>query len=148
MPARFLVAATLLLTAAACLPGGSPDSRSKLVIPTKDDVAVVDGEPISLTTFLTLRAAMPSAPVEAVFNTAVSAAVLQRIHREQGKDLGYDIAVDLARYAYGETRDLARALAALGRDRVPPAGELKKALDEAVAHAVVQRNPRALAEIH
>jgi hypothetical protein len=128
------------------------ESSYRPPIPTKDEVALVDGQPISISGFQNLRSSLKNQNVEAVFWVGVGAVALQNESRARGKQLPLTTIIPIVRYAAG---DLGRpeAEGALrdyyaGQSLLPTADEVRHEVERLMARAVVQRNPQVLAALH
>jgi hypothetical protein len=120
--------------------------------PTKDDVALVDGKPFSLSTYMAIRSILQHASVENTFWVGVAVLAIQSDREKHGKPFKIETALNVARYALN---DLPPELAGPSlreffgeTDSVPNPAELRQKIDRLVSQAVVQRNPQVLADLH
>jgi len=131
------------------LNGGS--ERPPLPIPTKDEVALVDGRALSITAFLTLRSHLRTHATEAIFWVGTAALALQNETRARGEEIQISTAVDIARYALGEL-NAAEADTSLrqyfARTGLPPTpANARTELDHLLSKSSVQRNERAMSSL-
>lgn len=150
--ARLAVSA-LLVPFTACTQRASapvPDPRSVLTLPSKDDVALIDGRALTLTAFSSLKAEIPKASTESLLWLGLGSMALQNHARAQGRELPALLALNIARYAAGElTGEAAHgALEALyGRTLTPPTPQaVRQQIDQLLRNATIVRNPQAIEE--
>ena len=97
----------VLLLIQGCQWGEKPEDRVRRDVArplprlTKDEIAVVDGIPISLTAFERVRSSLKGAPVETVYWVTIAAAVLKADADRSARKLTIQEAVGIARYASG-----------------------------------------------
>ncbi len=125
--------------------------RPPLPNPTKDEVALVDGRPLSLTAFFTLRDHIRKHTTEAVLWAGTAALAIQNETRARGAEVRASTAVEVALYALGEL-NAAQADTSLheyfAKPGLPPRPEEVRALlDRLLAASTVRRNERALSSI-
>ena len=146
-----LLGSLAALTGCDLLPKKEIDAESALVLPTKDDVALIDGRPLSLGALLAIRSSAPRLDRETLLWVGLAATVLQNDGRAKGRELSPLTAVNLAKFAMGllprdqitqEIKDYQ------GAQAVPPDSTTFKAeVDSLLSRAVIRRNEHALAEI-
>jgi hypothetical protein len=131
---------------------GSVDGAGgrRLPFPTKDDVALVDGIPLSVARFLELRMTLGKAGTqENTFRVGVAWLAIQ--NESQRRKLSFDpeSALALARYSQGHltAEEAAAALDAFFQSpgQKPSPSEFRKQVNDWIARSVVQRNPQVLA---
>jgi hypothetical protein len=154
-PKRRSIAATLLpctLLVCTTMGGCFDTTKAMLPVPTKDDVALIDGEALTLTGMMSIREAMKQPATEKAFWVGVAAIAIKNHVKKEGHELGLPTTIAVARYAI---EDLPAAEAEgplheyLGAGKaIPPPQDLRHDIDQVVARSVVQRNPRVLAELH
>src|SRR5687767_9750617 len=76
--------------------------QMKLPLPTKDEVARVNGRPLSLQDFLTIRENLNEPSNQKAFWIGTAALALQDDRRSQGKEVTFRAAFELARYAMND----------------------------------------------
>jgi hypothetical protein len=123
-----------------------------LVLPTKDQVLLLDGRPLSVGIFMGLRQEMKSSPLEVVVWTAEGALALQNEARSRGQEISPKTAFDVARYA-SEEFTLQAVQGELetyfGKGRpIPPAYRVKNQIDQLLTRAVIQENEALLRQFH
>ena len=107
---RYLV---LVLLPLATFQGGCQGGRSSsnppgpTPLPTKDEVALVDGVPITLTAFERVRTSLPDADTDTVYWVTVAAAVLHAEAARGPRPIPIGEAVGIARYAAGRSEPAA-----------------------------------------
>jgi hypothetical protein len=133
-----------------------PFGRRGLPIPTKDDVALVDGEAVTLGDFVSARDVMADKSRDAVLWASIGARIIEGRWRKRAADPtepSAPKALELARYALNEMpRDRVevslRSFYGLAADQpLPDPPRLRRDVDAWVAAAVVQKNIQALAEL-
>lgn len=137
---------------AARLVGSERSFSQSLPAPTKDEVALIDGRPFSITGYLALRSQLRTRTSEAVFWVGSAALAIQNSTRARGHELQTPVAVDIARYALGEL-NAAEADNSLRqyfeRRGLPPTSmEVRREVDRLLSLAVVQRNDRVLRSLN
>lgn len=121
------------------------------VMPSKDDVAVVDGRPFTLTTFMSLRSRLKSQSVESVFWAGTALISLQNEGASQGQTVPGETALSIVRYALGEVpleearKDLEVFFKSGGGALSPQ--QVRIQLDRLLMRSVIQRNPQVLAHL-
>jgi hypothetical protein len=117
-------------------------------MPTKDEVALVNEQPLSISDYLNIRKIMADSTRESAIWAGISALSLQHQAGERGVHLSARTSLDIARYAL---RNLSTpsAIASLQQyyhfGKTPPSPEwVKKELEELVEKSVVKRSPVAL----
>ncbi len=132
--------------------GNDPRFGALSPIPTKDDVALVDGRPFSISGFLALRGVMRTQSKEAILWAGTAAIAIQNATRARGREVEPPAAVEIARYALGEIsaaqadNSLHQYFERLGVPPTPP--EVRAELDRLLSQAVVRRNERVLASLN
>lgn len=142
----------ICLAMSACRASEQPESIRRLPIPSKDEVALVDGRPLSLSGFVNLRTLLKDPSIENTFWVGIASLTIQNNAISRNINLPMESAVVLARYAAQDLplEDCAGALRAF----LGPQGELpgqvawKNQVERWVAQSVVQRNPQVLAQLH
>lgn len=142
------------------LPSSVPDAgriardsngRPPLPMPSKDEVALVDGRPLTLTDYLALRDHIRKHTTEAVLWAGIAALAIQNETRARGAELRSASAVEVALYALGELNaaEADNSLRAyFARTGLPPKpDEVRAALDRLLATSIVRRNERALSSL-
>jgi hypothetical protein len=124
----------------------------QLPVPTKDEVARVNGYPLTVTDFLTIRAKLQNSSAEDALWVGISLIVLQTEGKVRGKEIRPQSAFNIARYALG---DLSRFGAAESlRDfypepqNLPSPEEVKREIDSLASRSFVQRNPQSLSQFY
>lgn len=156
----FLVAASLISGVAGAIGQGclNPSEHKaalskSLPIPTKDQVALVDGQPLSISAFLAIRSLLKKPTQELTFWVGVAAIRLQHESRAVlGKELDSKTAVDIARYALGEIPIIGLEAAirenlGLSEKEGSEPATVKKRIDRLITRSVIQRNPQALSDL-
>jgi hypothetical protein len=123
-----------------------------LPVPTKDEVALVDGRALSISGFFALRTQLKRPSTEGVLWVGIAALALQNETRARGHEISTRAAVDIARYALGDS-SAAESENGLREyfsfSAVPPAPtQVKQELDRIVSKTTVQRNERAVASLN
>ncbi len=122
-------------------------SGFRLPLPTKDDVALVDGVPLTLSMFAELRARLgKDGSVENTFRLGVGSIATRNAAAKRGLSLDPEASIRVVSYALGHASadDAAAALSVLWPKGAPPPADALRQVDEWVAAALVQRNPQAL----
>lgn len=156
-----LASAALLLTSAAlassCTRSPSddrppPDPRTILTLPTKDDVALIDGRALTLTSFSRLKAAFPKASNESLLWLGLGSMALQSSARSKGFDLGGQSALNVARFAAGElsVKDAETDLRTYYQKTgiLPGSEQVRREIETLLQDSSILRNPQALLEFH
>ncbi len=87
------------------LQGCTPSERTatlknfQLPMPTKDDVALVNGRPFSVGQFLTIRSSLNHPNDERAYWIGIAALAIQNENNAKGRDISFPSAVTIARYA-------------------------------------------------
>jgi hypothetical protein len=127
-------------------------SSFALPMPTSDEVALVDGRPLSISGFIALRTALGNPSVETTFWIATAALALENDSRSHGAELSPGAAVMVARYAVGEipkeTAEPYLREYESGSSQALTSAELRRQIERLLARSVVQRNPQVLAGLH
>ncbi len=144
------LAATVVLSSCSGFSkdGGTPRAGYRLPLPSKDDVALVDGRPFTLSTFLDLRAQLgKKGSAENTFRLGTSAIAVQLEAARRGVNLDSSAAIALAGYSlgHGSAELAAPGLKALWGEKPPTASDALRQIDEWVARSVILRNPQVLA---
>lgn len=126
---------------------------SRLPVPTKDEVLVVDGRALSISGYLVLRSQLRLRDKEGVFFAAAATLALQNDSRLTGSELSPKEAFDIVRYALDdgaspELQEASKQYFKVSSGRLPDAATLRKQLSLLVTRSVVQRNPQVLAELN
>lgn len=126
-----------------------PASAAALPLPTKDEVALVEGRPFSVSAYLSLRASLKRPSDEDAFWVGTAAIALQQQAHARGQSLAANVAADVARFAIRdlgplEAQDSLRAV--FGAPH-PASGTVKRQLDELVSKVFVQRNEALLSAL-
>lgn len=130
-----------------------------LPIPTKDDVAVVNGRALPLAAFLTLRTQWRALPKDDVLWVAMVALSLQtdaEINQSLKEPLSPDESLLLAEFGagarpYPEVQHLTDRLNRLSPLQLSPtvsSRDYRGRLDLVLKRAIVQKNPLVLAELN
>jgi hypothetical protein len=126
----------------------SPDQA--LSLPTKDDVALVDGKALTIGAYMAIRETVTNKDRETILWLGLASLAIQNDSRSRGHELAPDIALNLAKFATGllprnlvanEIREYQGAKAV-----TPDAVTFKAELDALLARAVIHRNERALSD--
>jgi len=153
-PLRLAAGLIAALSVLACDngPRGPVNPDSALSLPTKDDVALVDGTPLTIGAYLAIKSTVEKSNRETVLWLGLAALVLQNDSRAKGHELSPQAAVNLAKFAAGllprdvisgEIREYQGAKAV-----TPDPITFKAEIDALLARAVVHRNDHALSAIH
>ena len=119
-------------------------------MPSKDDVARVDGERFSIELYLAIRARMAHPTQKSVLWAGTTTLSLMRQSELTGHALSLGEAMTCALYSLGEL-PMERAMPALtkytgGTGLATSPQILKESFNQLVARVVVQKNPQILAE--
>ncbi len=128
---------------------------SQPVALSKDDVLLINGTPLSLTSFLSIRSQLKNQKKEAAL--WVSIATLCLIGKKTSKEhpLSPTLALDVARYAIQDL-PLEKAQTSLreylghspsSNTVIPSSADVKKDLEELITHSTVQKNIQILSDI-
>lgn len=121
-------------------------------VPSKDELAKINGRALNLSAALHLKSEMPTATAESVLWVGLGAIALQESLKSQSIFITDHHAVRLARFAAGnlpgnEVRDELRMIYPELKD-APNHLELRTRIDTLLAQSEIIRNPAAIAEIH
>lgn len=123
----------------------------RLPFPTKDQVALVDGRPLTLTDFLAIRERLKTPSSEQAYWVGIATLALQSEARSRGHDISLQNTYDVARYAIGDIIAL-EAQSSLNTyfngKQVPPPEEVKRQIDTITKNSVIVRNSQSLGMIH
>lgn len=134
---------------AACSRSTSHSLGRHLPFPTKDEVALVDGRPFTITDFLKIQNHLKNPTPELAYWIGVSTLVLEKEGEIRGKILPLPLAYDIARYAAGELQEsenqgsFHQAMQNFFGSSTNPQ-DIKKEIDRITQKAVVQKNPQPL----
>lgn len=149
-----VLAAALVLALSACDDGprARVDPDSALSLPTKDDVALVDGKPLTLGAFAAIRSTVAGADRETVLWLGIAALALQNDSRARGHEVSPKTALNLAKFAAGllprdVVADEAREYQGSSRAITPDPATFKSELDALIRRAVVHRNEQAISAL-
>ncbi len=137
-----------LLSAIGCrAPSKPPIEGRALALPTKDELALVDGQPISIAGFSTIKSSLSKPSNEAALWIATAALAAQHDTKRQGRDLTLTVAVKMARYALADL-PFQGAEASLrvyygAKGSLPSSLQVKQDLEQLMLRSVIQEN-RAL----
>ena len=125
---------------------------SALPLPTKDEVALVNGRPFSLSGFYSLQSLLNHSSTEAVLWVGSGALALQNETQGQGHELSPQAAIQISRYAIGDI-SFAEAESALQQYQTraterPTPHQLKLKIEQLLLHSVVHRNNQLLAALN
>ena len=122
--------------------------RMRLPLPTKDEVALVNERSLTITDFNQIRSTMKKRSTEGAVWVGIGAILLQKELKRQGQSLAPPVAIEIARYAWGDIPALhpPDALHHLFPDRTGllSPDDLKREIDRLSQQNVVIRNTRLL----
>lgn len=120
--------------------------------PTKDEVAVVSGRPLSIRDFLVIRSQMPTQTAETALWTGIAMLSLQTETKNKGREISLQSALHVARYA---AHDLSPDNAQIGLKEYyaqskdfPSPDEVKKEIESITQKLVIRRNPQPLSQFN
>jgi hypothetical protein len=156
---RFFLISALVLVSGCFNPfspsGGLGNQESLnrvLPLPTKDQILLVDGRPVSISDYMRFRALMPEVKKDALVNDLVAITVIINDADKRGvSGFSADSALKLLKYASGEPlpADSPSVLDLYTAGRgAPGPSELKSQIATLVSRAVVQTNTRVLAQMN
>jgi hypothetical protein len=139
----------LALLQACTKEGTHAANRAELPpILTKDEVAVVDGRPFSISDFQTVQARLTHPSTSSIVWVGTAVLALQSQSRNQGTEISSSAALEIARFALGE---LTRAKAEPALRQLPPPSAVSDSLsaritlNHAISSSVVRRNESLIA---
>ncbi len=148
--AAFLTAALFYLSACDRTPTASLESRGVLTLPSKDDVALIEGRALTLTFFGEIRATVPKASVETQLWLGLGAMALQDKARTRDVYVPIRSALIIARYAAGElSAEMAEPAVReyyQVAGPIPEATRVRDEIDQILKQSTIHRNPQALQE--
>ncbi|MBL7715894.1 MAG: hypothetical protein JNL01_10560 [Bdellovibrionales bacterium] len=128
--------------------GADEKPRPGLVLPSKDEVARINGKPLSLAAFLHLKRVIPKATTESLLWVGLGAMALQESLYQSGIVVTDEHAIRISRYGVGNLPleqvkdDLRSAFPVL---KSPPSvQEIRDKIDALLSNAEILRNPAAL----
>jgi hypothetical protein len=145
----------LILTALSlicCTPSQTPNLQiTRLPLPTKDEVALINGHPLSVGDYLVLRSQLDTSTPEETLWVGIAAIVLQDTLQSHGKVLSSPAAVGIARYALRAiTEEEAKPHLIEYYNQLkkfPSPEDVKREVEEISSKSLIQRNSRALSEL-
>lgn len=155
MVKRFDVFAAAILIGFMAFQAGCQSSQSRtpavsrvLPLPTKDQLLLVDGNPVSISDYMSCRAIFPGAKKEYLVHILTRATLVSADAQKRGVKLSLDDSVALVRYSTGEVSEasVSAALLSFAGDKVSPP-DLNLRISSLLARAVVQINSRVLSEL-
>ena len=122
----------------------TPRATPLVAVPNKDELARVNGVPLSITGFLALRDLYPGTGDEELLEIALGAMTLQQAAQQQRHtDLSPTAALALVRYARGKTGPAEASSAAqtyFGSTAVPTPAEVRTEIQKQMARVVIKKN--------
>lgn len=119
--------------------------------PTKDDVALVNGVPLTLRGYLEIRTAAPTLSPERALWAGMAALALQAEAKNQGRLLSQIHALAIARYALEDlpSDSAEQELTFYYRQGLShlPAARVRQDLEELLARSVVIKSPLKLSQV-
>jgi len=126
----------------------------RLPLPTKDEVALVDGRPFTLSALLSIRTLLQKPTTETAYWIGISGLLLEQRASSEGGSLSLETATEIARYAIGDinaAQASSQAKKFLSRSSFRQAllepNEVKNEVDSLIRTAVIQRNTTLLSLI-
>ena len=153
MTGHFFRLFLVLVGMAACNFNSQEDRAAErgLPLPTKDEVVLVDGRPLSIAGFMAVRTALSQATTQSALWIGMAALAIQNETRARGREMAMTSAVEIARYALNELslEQVEPALRAfVGKlGALPPPTALRHDVELLLARAVIQRNIPVIAEL-
>lgn len=125
---------------------------AQLPVLSKDEIASVNGNSLTLSTFLSIRSNMKEPSIETAYWIGVGGIVLLEEAHRQGKLISGQTALEIARYAVGDL-DLAHASTPLteyyGKQATFPApSTVRTEIEGHMNRAVIMRNSQILSLIY
>lgn len=140
------------LPGAAVLTVADPvEPGAALPMPTKDEVALVDGRPFPISSYLALRIRLKSRGTEAALWAGMATLAIQNSTRARGRELDSSSALSVALFALGES-DLSESREGIEtlfqrQAALPSADQVRRELDALLGASIVRRNERLLASL-
>ena len=132
----------LILFGMACVPSKQPEGF-KLPLPTKDQVALVNGRPLTLSDYHYVRSLVPQLAPQTVFWIGTAALALQIEAHTSGVSLSSTQALEISRYSMGSlaVETAMPSLRAFYSTRpIPSPNEVKRELEALLARSVVLKS--------
>jgi hypothetical protein len=123
-----------------------------LPLPTKDEVARVDGRPLTIQDFLTIRSRLQNPSDATALWVGISSIALQNNAHSRGRSIQPEYAIDIARYAVGDLQSFSadeslKEYFPESQD-VPSPESVKKEIDALTQRSLVQKSSRPLSHFY
>jgi hypothetical protein len=126
----------------------------RLPMPTKDEVALVNGRPLTVMDFLIIRSALKNPTDQNVYWAGTAALSLQEDSRSKGNELPLQTALAIVQYALNDLPAVEVISSIrefyIGRSFLhpPSPAEVKKEIDMVMRKTLIQKGAQALSQLY
>lgn len=148
---RFFPALLLLLFISACWTETPkrPESSFSQPLPYKDEIALINNRPFTLTLFMKIRSLLTDKKTETVYWTGASSILLLEKYKKQNITISESL--EIARFGLGEpsTQNVESILKkySIESGNTPSRQNVRRMLDQMISEAKIQKNQRLLNSI-
>jgi hypothetical protein len=148
----FIFALSLISLLGCFTPSQESLLQFGLPLPTKDEVAVVNGRPITIDHYLTIRHFLNTTSAETILWVCIATIAIQNEAQSRNRELSPSHALEIARYAIGEMAEQ-EASGSLQEFygpsvAIPVPAQVLKDIESLTNRSVIHKNHQALSMLY